>query len=663
MRLSQFWITLGLLGGLLCPPLRGQSPQELAAAAGRALQNKDYATAEKHYVQLLKLVPNVAEMHSNHGMACYFQQKFDCAEQAFSRALGLKQELFLPNLLLGQILFDRDEYASAYPLVARAYERQPAQKQVRNLYAATLIGLKRYEKAIKVYQSSLQADPSDLDTWYSLGMTYLELGQRTMARLGEHKDLDFAQLLAAERAAPDESTSASGSEASVEAQRSLAINGYRDALSSGVEVRGVRVAYAKLEIAAGHPEEAQEALRAEMQRDPWSYEAHFQLARLALMDADPLGAAERLDKAASIRPEFFDPLPWLHVPLEQTGCVERLEELSQFAAAGSFGAALLLGRFYESEDKPSHAARWYEMAVRARRQPLVKIEASRESAGRGSGSKEALESGLDLLRRKRYERGIAMLLPMLREGKLPPSANLELARALYRAARYDDLARLFRQEDSASSPEMIYLVGSSLAKMGLDALHKMVRLDPESARAHQVLGEALFVQERYVESIEAYESAVKRRPRDPEIHFLLGNSYYKQMLFPAAAEAFERTIALDGRNAEAHLMLGDALLQTGDHEGAVAALTKSLDLNSGLQQAYVLLGQAYRAQGNFELALANLERGASEDEDGSIHYQLFMLYRRARQLDKAKAALETSQQLRQAAQGRMQPAARPPSGP
>lgn len=663
MRLSQFWITLGLLGGLLCPPLPGQSPQELAAAAGRALQNKDYATAEKTYAQLLKLVPDVAEMHSNHGMACYFQQKFDCSEKAFSRALALKQELFLPNLLLGQILFDRDEYKSAYPLVERAYEQQPAQKHVRHLYAATLIGLKRYEKAIKVYESSLQADPSDPDTYYSLGKTYLELGQATMEMLGEHKDLDFGQLLAAERAAPDESTLASGSEASVEAQRRLAINGYRDALSSGVEVQGVRVAYAKLEIAACHPDEAREALRAEIQRDPWSYEAHWQLARLALMDADPLGAAERLDKAASIRPEFFDPLPRLHAPLEQTGCAERLEELAPHAAAGSFGAALLLGRFYESEDKPSQAARWSEMAVLARRQLLAKIEAARESAAPGGGPKRTVDSGLDLLRRKRYERGIAMLLPMLREGKLPSSANLELARALYRAARYDDLARLFRQEDSGPSPELTYLVGSSLARLGLDALHKMVRLDPESARAHQVLGEALFVQERYLESAEAYESAVKRRPRDPEIHFLLGNSYYKQMLFPAAAEAFEKTIALDGRNAEAHLMLGDALLQTGDHEGAVAALTKSLDLNGGLKQAYVLLGQAYRAQGNFELALANLERGASEDEDGSIHYQLFMLYRRARQLDKAKAALEISQQLRQAAQDRAQPAAQPPRGP
>lgn len=662
MRLSTFPITLGLLGGLLCPPLLGQSPQQLAAAAGRALQNKDYATAEKTYAQLLKLVSDVAEMHSNHGMACYFQQKFDCAEKAFSRALALKQELFLPNLLLGQILFDRNEYKSAYPLVDRAYEQQPAQKQVRQLYAATLIGLKRYEKAIKVYQSSLQADPSDPDTWYSLGKTYLEWGQRTMARLGENKDLDFAQLLAAERAAPDESTLDSGSEASVEAQRSLAVNGYRDALSSGVEVRGVRVAYAKLEIAAGHLDEAREALLAEIQRDPWSYETHWQLARLALMDADPLGAVEQLDKAASIRPEFFDPLPRLHVPLEQTGCAERLEELSQLAAAGSFGAALLLGRFFESQDELSQAGRWSEMAVLARRRLLAKIEASRESAGRG-GPEQMVDSGLDLLRRKRYKRGIAMLLPMLREGKLPPSASLELARALYRTARYDDLARLFRQEDSALSPELTYLAGSSLARMGLDALHKMVRLDPESARSHQVLGEALFVQERYLESAQAYESAVKRRPRDPEIYFLLGNSYYKQMLFPAAADAFERTIALDGRNAEAHLMLGDALLQTGDHEGAVAALTKSLDLNSGLKQAYVLLGQAYRAQGNFELALANLERGASEDEDGSIHYQLFMLYRRARQLDKAKAALETSQQLRQAAQGRKRPAAQPPHVP
>ena len=225
---------------------------------------------------------------------------------------------------------------------------------------------------------------------------------------------------------------------------------------------------------------------------------------------------------------------------------------------------------------------------------------------------------------------------------------MELARALYRVGRYDALVLLF-QGQSTAEPELTYLVGSGLAKLGFDALETMVQVDPDSARAHQLLGEACFAQERYIEAASAFEEAAEREPRSPEIRFLLGNSYYKHMLFPAAAAAFRRTTELDDRHAEAHLMLGDALLQSGDSGGAVAALERSLELDGGLDEAYVLLGKAHRAQGNVKLALENLERGASVDKDGSIHYQLFMLYRTDRQPEKARAALEKSQQLRESA--------------
>ena len=351
-RLGRTWIGLGLLVGLACAPLVAQSPRELAAVAARALQSKDYAAAEKGYARLLKLVPNVAEMHSNHGMACYHQHKSDCAEEAFARALELKVDLFLPNWLLGQMLFDRGEYLAAHPLVERAYQSGLARKQVRILMAATLIGLKRYDRAIGVYQSAMQSDPSDADVYYGLGKTYLEFGQRTMSRLGDHKELDFAQLLAAERSVPDEESHGSDPEGAVKAQRTLAVNAYRDALSSGVEVRGARVEYAKLEIAAGRLEEARTALQAEFQRDPWSYEAHFQLARLALLEADPVGAAESLDKAVSIRPEYFDPLPGFRFASRESDIAGPPARLFHDAEVGSFGAALVLRHFHESTNNP-----------------------------------------------------------------------------------------------------------------------------------------------------------------------------------------------------------------------------------------------------------------------------------------------------------------------
>ena len=51
-----------------------------------------------------------------------------------------------------------------------------------------------------------------------------------------------------------------------------------------------------------------------------------------------------------------------------------------------------------------------------------------------------------------------------------------------------------------------------------------------------------------------------------------------------------------------------------------------------------------------EEAIEHLELGADTDTDGSIHYQLFSLYRKLGQKEKAKSALHTSQKLRSASE-------------
>lgn len=57
----------------------------------------------------------------------------------------------------------------------------------------------------------------------------------------------------------------------------------------------------------------------------------------------------------------------------------------------------------------------------------------------------------------------------------------------------------------------------------------------------------------------------------------------------------------------------------------------------------------YGEQGKLDEALRHLEKGAAADKDGSVHYQLFVLYRRLNQPEKAAMALRASQELRKAA--------------
>lgn len=631
----------GLL--LLCACAAAQSPQELAAKAGQALRDKDYSTAETAYERLLQAVPNVAELHSNHGMACYFQDKFDCAEQAFSRALELKQELFLPNFLLGQILLKRGEYEAAYPLAERAVKDQPVQKHVRDVYAAILIGLERYNQAIATYEGSLEIDVSDADTYYALGQVYLEAGQKSISKLAEYEGLNFGQLFAAERNAPAEETLTRGNEPAVAAEKALALNAFKDALTSGVKVRGARIGYAKLLIADKDWESAQSTLQAELEDDPWSYEAKYQLARAALGQSDVHHAVEHLDQAVQIRPEFFDPLPKPHLRLAEEGLNPEQASRQPSAAAESFGAALVLSWLYAERGDASRSRQWQERAEKIRDGLIGKLQ--RKMPNGAHVGRKAAQTGFDLLRKKRYEFGIDLLLSLAHNGGAPAEITLEIARALYRTQGYKELVKLL--DGGSSEPELTYLIACGYRQLALEQFQTMVALDPDSARAHQVLGEALFAQEMYVDAAQEYELATGLEPNNPELHFLRGNSYYKQMFFPAAVEAFERAIELDPQHAEAHLMLGDSLVQMGTNERAVTELKKSLDLSPDLEDVYVLLGKAYRALGEFELALANLEKGASQDKDGSIHYQIAMLYRRLKQTDKTREALNKSQRLRE----------------
>ena len=138
-------------------------------------------------------------------------------------------------------------------------------------------------------------------------------------------------------------------------------------------------------------------------------------------------------------------------------------------------------------------------------------------------------------------------------------------------------------------------------------------------------------------------------PGNQDLHFLLGSAHFKQAQFSLALECFNRTLHLDPLNAEAYLMQGDALVQLGETQEALAPLNRSLKLNPSLDRAHVLLGKVYSAQGKLDEALKHLEKGAVADKDGSVHYQLFMLYRKLNQPGKAATALHASQELRNAA--------------
>ena len=586
------------------------------------MQRQQYAAAESAYRRLIPQAPEMAELHSNLGLACFMQKKIPCSVEALQTALQLNKDLFLPNYLLGQIRFQQERYVQARRLVERALELQPRQPEARQLLIATLVGQKEYERAIDEWGLVLAENPRDADARYGLGGVYMQMSQGVTDRLLEHEDSGYTLLVAAERDADDPQW------------RTFVLSTYRDAFARDMRLPGVRIPYARLQLSRQEWAGARSTLEEELDVDPYSYEARFYLAQTALAEGDAALSVRLLDEAARIRPEFFQPLPELSPSLDGLDPAALRAVLNQ--GEESFGAAFLLSRLEEGEQSP--AGKWVVLAELQRDRHVASVQ----SQASGPRSEDA---GLEQLRRKRYEEGLAILMPLARGGNLERSHFKAVAGALARVGRDEDIIKLFRGIDP-QGPEELYLLATSYRQAALAQFERMAQLDPDSARAHQLLGDSFLAQQRLDQALEEYERAVELAPASSELRYQVGSVLHRKMEYGRSAEVFSEVVELDPLNAEAYVLRGEALARLGRNDEAVRSMERGLALKPESAAAHAALGRAYRAAGDNDEALRHLSKGAASDPDGSVHYQLFLLYRDLNRPEEARAALATSQRLR-----------------
>ncbi len=600
------WRTRAALIPLLVATLHAQAPQELMQAANEAMQRRDYATAEKHFSSLVKQLPQVAELHSNLGLALLAQQHFEGAEESFRQALRLKPELFAPNFFLGRILFQQSRYEEALPLLRAAVKAQPGEAMVRRLVAATLVGLERYEEAVAEYRTLLDRDPEDVETLYGLGKVYLHLGQRTFDRLQHHEDSAFFLLANAE----------------FQAQRprfeEVAEDFYRRAIAAAPDHAGLRTALGMFLLRQQDWAGAREAFEQALVRDPFAYRALFGRAFARIGAGELEDALQDLERAAAIRPEFFQPLP--EPPVESL--TVKQVGLEPGGPSGGFAAAYL------------RAALSGDPAL------LAAAEGALPKAESFAGDLE------EMLRRKRYEGVIPRLAP--RSDQLPVQQRIVLMRALLEVRQYRTLAIL----DAGDHPEEIYLQGTAYHRLGREMLERLAAADPDSARAHQLLGDSFYARELYTDAAAEYQEAVKTRPDDPELLYALGSTWLKIPDYPRATATYRRLLQLQPLHAEAAYNLGVSLAAQNQHQEAIEPLRRAIELNPDLKQAHVALGRVFSALEKPREALPHLELGADTDTDGTVHYQLFQIYRELGRHQEAAEARKQSLALRRQAADR-----------
>src|SRR5271167_2652625 len=111
------------------------------------------------------------------------------------------------------------------------------------------------------------------------------------------------------------------------------------------------------------------------------------------------------------------------------------------------------------------------------------------------------------------------------------------------------------------------------------ALQKAIRLYPQNAEAHYILGVLLKERGRFEEAERALQKAIRLNLQNAATHYNLGVSLKERGRFEKAERALQKAIRLNLQNAEAHYNLGVSLKERGRFEEAERAFQEAIRLN------------------------------------------------------------------------------------
>src|SRR5713101_4985469 len=173
-----------------------------------------------------------------------------------------------------------------------------------------------------------------------------------------------------------------------------------------------------------------------------------------------------------------------------------------------------------------------------------------------------------------------------------------------------------------NDPDLLYYLGRASGLLSKRAIDTLLSAYPDSARAHQAMGENYFVLRQMPQAEQEYREALHQRPDIPGLQMELGLVYAGAAQWDKSEEAFR---------AEAY-RLGSALLQQGKVHEARAELERADKLQPDMPETLYSLGKAASLDADFKLAEKSWTRVIALEKETSLaaqaHFALAALYRR-----------------------------------
>jgi tetratricopeptide (TPR) repeat protein len=272
-----------------------------------------------------------------------------------------------------------------------------------------------------------------------------------------------------------------------------------------------------------------------------------------------------------------------------------------------------------------------------------------------------LNLGLAYFKQGTYAQAIEMLEPLAKAAPDDERLNVLMGMSHYGLGQFAVASPYLKRASDSDTQNLNLLLTlahscllSNQYPCVLDAYHRMLALNAESAEADMLVGEALDEMKDKQGAIRALRAAVAANPKEPNVHFGLGYLLWTQAGYAEAAEQFKQELANDPQHPQAMLYLADSDIQLSKDAEARPLLEALLKADPRSFKGHLDLGIVDADEGRKEDAIREYEAAAKiTPEDANVHWRLGRLYRSMGRAAEAKAEFAKTGDLNKAADERL----------
>ena len=197
-------------------------------------------------------------------------------------------------------------------------------------------------------------------------------------------------------------------------------------------------------------------------------------------------------------------------------------------------------------------------------------------------------------------------------------------------------------------PEAFLNMGMALQGKGdldaaIDSYKQALKIKPDYAYAYNNMGNALKDKGDLDAAIDSYKQALKIKPDYAEAHHNIGNIMLREDHVDEAIESFTKAININPDFAESYNNIGAAMKEKGDLHEAAISCRRAISINPHFEEAYNNLGLIFHQLGELEQAEVHFKQAiATNPNFDDAYHNLGQMLFEASQYQKAADYLKFS---------------------